>query len=66
MGTLLKEMTKMTNSLVEYIALLWQLAFLGKGWLAIQYFQDYLRQIWSIASLAPNNHAWKRGYHVIT
>ena len=32
MGTMLKKMTKMANSLVGYIALLLQLAFLCKGW----------------------------------
>ena len=32
MGTMLKNMTKIANSLVGYIALLWQLAFLCNGW----------------------------------
>ena len=32
MGTMLKTMTKMTNSLVGYIALLRQLASFCKGW----------------------------------
>ena len=32
MGTMLKMMTNMAYSHVGYIALLWQLAFLCKGW----------------------------------
>ena len=37
LGTMLKKMTKMVNSLVEYIALLRQLASFRKGWVGDRY-----------------------------